>query len=137
MRGKGIVAQPAGGEDARWTRVKVRDKIADGAFWDSVENTGVFCRPSCASRSANPKNVRFHGSPAAARAAGFRPCKRCKPEGASLDAQNATLVAKACKLIESRSEPMSLRELAGAVELIPHYFHRRFKPNMVFTAKED
>ena len=87
-------------QDPRWTHVKMRDKSADGAFWYSVETTGVFCRPSCPSRTANPKNVRFHGSLAAARAAGFRPCKRCKPEGASLDAQNATLVAKACKLIE-------------------------------------
>jgi AraC family transcriptional regulator of adaptative response/methylated-DNA-[protein]-cysteine methyltransferase len=123
-------------QDPRWTRVKMRDKSADGTFWYSVETTGVFCRPSCASRTANPKNVRFHGSPAGARAAGFRPCKRCKPEGASLDAQNATLVAKACKLIESRSETMSLQELAGAVELSPHYFHRLFKAKIGLTPKE-
>jgi Metal binding domain of Ada len=58
----------------------------------SVATTGVFCRPSCPSRTANPKNIRFHDSPASARAAGFRPCKRCKPEGASVDAQNAILV---------------------------------------------
>src|SRR5258707_119776 len=123
-------------QDPRWTRVKVRDKSADGAFWYSVATTGIFCRPSCPSRSANPKNVRFHDSPAAARAAGFRPCKRCQPEGASLDTQNAALVAKACKLIESRSEPMSLEELAGAVELSPHYFHRLFKAKIGLTPKE-
>jgi len=62
-------------QDPRWTRVKMRDKSADGAFWYSVETTGVFCRPSCASRTANPKNVRFHGSPAAARTAAAAPSR--------------------------------------------------------------
>jgi AraC family transcriptional regulator of adaptative response/methylated-DNA-[protein]-cysteine methyltransferase len=123
-------------QDPRWTRVKTRDKCADGLFWYSVATTGIFCRPSCPSRTANPTNVRFHDSPAAARAAGCRPCKRCKPEGVSLDAQNAALVAKACKLIESRSELMSLEELAGAVELSPHYFHRLFKAKIGLTPKE-
>src|ERR1700694_3389969 len=123
-------------QDPRWMRVKIRDKSADGVFWYSVATTGVFCRPSCPSRTANPQNVQIHDSPAAARAAGFRPCKRCKPEGASLDAQNAALIAKACKLIESRSEPMSLHELASAVELSPHYFHRLFKARIGLTPKE-
>ena len=123
-------------QDPRWARVKIRDKSADGLFCYSVATTGVFCRPSCPSRTANPGNVRFHDGPAAARAAGFRPCKRCKPEGASLDAQNAALVSKACKLIESRSEPMSLEELSGAVELSPHYFHRLFKARIGLTPKE-
>jgi AraC family transcriptional regulator of adaptative response/methylated-DNA-[protein]-cysteine methyltransferase len=123
-------------QDPRWVQVKMRDKGADGLFWYSVTTTGVFCRPSCPSRSANPENVRFHPSPAAARAAGFRACKRCQPEGASLHAQNAALVGKACRLIESRSEPMSLTELAGAVELSPHYFHRLFKAQIGLTPKE-
>jgi AraC family transcriptional regulator of adaptative response/methylated-DNA-[protein]-cysteine methyltransferase len=123
-------------QDPRWTRVKIRDKSADGLFWYSVATTGIFCRPSCPSRTANPMNVRFHDSPASARAAGCRPCKRCRPEGASLDAQNAALVAKACKLIESRSDLMSLEELASAVELSPHYFHRLFKAKIGLTPKE-
>ena len=122
--------------DPRWARVMSRDKGADGMFWYSVVTTGIFCRPSCHSRMADPKNVRFHDSPAEARAAGFRPCKRCQPEGASLDVQNSAIVAKACKLIESRSEPMSLEDLAGAVELSPHYFHRMFKAKTGVTPKE-
>src|SRR5258708_27557946 len=111
MINKAIAALTATEQDPRWTRVKMRDKSADGAFWYSVETTGVFCRPSCASRTANPKNVRFHGSLAAARAAGFRPCKRCKPEGASLAAENAVLVPKASNLMESRWGPVSLQSL--------------------------
>ena len=136
MISKAISALTPTEQDPRWTRVKTRDKSADGLFWYSVATTGIFCRPSCPSRTANPTNVRFHDSPAAARAAGCRACKRCKPEGASLDAQNAALVAKACKLIESRSELMSLEELAGAVELSPHYFHRLFKAKIGLTPKE-
>jgi AraC family transcriptional regulator, regulatory protein of adaptative response / methylated-DNA-[protein]-cysteine methyltransferase len=136
MISKAISARTPADRDPRWTRVKMRDKSADGAFWYSVATTGVFCRPSCPSRTANPKNIRFHDSPESARAAGFRPCKRCKPEGTSVDAQNAILVAKACKLIESRSEPMPLQELARAVELSPHYFHRLFKAKIGLTPKE-
>jgi AraC family transcriptional regulator, regulatory protein of adaptative response / methylated-DNA-[protein]-cysteine methyltransferase len=122
-------------QDPRWMRVKKRDKTADGLFWCSVASTGVFCRPSCPSRTANPRNVRFHASPADARAAGFRACKRCKPEGPSIDEQNAALIAKACRLIESRSEPISLSELASAVQLSPHYFHRLFKAQIGLTPK--
>jgi AraC family transcriptional regulator, regulatory protein of adaptative response / methylated-DNA-[protein]-cysteine methyltransferase len=121
--------------DPRWSRVKARDQSADGAFWYSVVTTGVYCRPSCPSRTANPTNVRFFGSLSDARAAGFRPCKRCKPEGISLQAENAALVAKACKIIESRIEAPSLEELAAAVELSPGYLHRVFKAVTGLTPK--
>ena len=136
MSKKAALARMLTEQDSRWARVKMRDKSADGLFWYSVVSTRVFCRPSCPSRTANPENVRFHASPAAARAAGFRACKRCNPEGASLDTQNAALVAKACRLIESRREPMSLTELASAVEISPHYFHRLFKAQIGLTPKE-
>jgi AraC family transcriptional regulator of adaptative response/methylated-DNA-[protein]-cysteine methyltransferase len=68
-------------DDPRWARVVARDRSADGVFWYSVMTTGVYCRPSCASRTANPKNVQLHDTLEAARATGFRPCKRCKPDG--------------------------------------------------------
>jgi methylphosphotriester-DNA--protein-cysteine methyltransferase len=61
-------------DDPRWARILVRDHTADGLFWYSVMTTRVYCRPSCASRRANPKNVQLHE---AARATGFRPCRRC------------------------------------------------------------
>src|SRR4051812_36662738 len=95
-------------QDPRWARIVARDKAADGNFWYSVETTGVFCRPSCPSRLANPKNVRLHASPAAAQAAGFRACRRCNPDGISIDAANSAIVAKACKLIDEAVEPLSL-----------------------------
>lgn len=67
--------------DPRWLRVVARDRSADGVFVYSVWTTGVYCRPSCPSRLANPRNVRFHATPADAEAAGFRACKRCRPGG--------------------------------------------------------
>src|SRR5581483_8031398 len=97
-------------EDPRWARIVARDKAADGQFWYSVSTTGVYCRPSCPSRVANPRNVQIHESLANAKATGFRPCKRCKPDGASIDAENAQLVAKACRTIEQSEEELSLQE---------------------------
>ncbi|WP_302480090.1 Ada metal-binding domain-containing protein, partial [Sphingomonas bacterium] len=48
--------------DPRWARVLARDRAADGRFWYSVATTGVYCRPSCPSRAANPRNVALHDS---------------------------------------------------------------------------
>ena len=66
--------------DPRWADVLARNPKADGSFFYSVKTTGVYCRPSCAARLARPENVRFHASCADAESAGFRPCKRCKPD---------------------------------------------------------
>jgi AraC family transcriptional regulator of adaptative response/methylated-DNA-[protein]-cysteine methyltransferase len=123
-------------DDPRWARVVARDRSADGLFWYSVVTTGVYCRPSCASRTANPKNVQFHDSLKAAKATGFRPCKRCKPDGASIDITNATIVARACRLIEESEELPPLDELADAVGRSPSHFHRLFKATAGLTPKE-
>src|SRR5260221_14570636 len=85
-------------DDPRWARIVARDKNADGVFWYSVVTTGVYCRPCCPSRTANPKNVQIHATLAEAKATGFRPCKRCNPDGRSTDDEAARLVAKACRL---------------------------------------
>src|SRR5580692_3044117 len=106
-------------DDARWARIIARDKTADGQFWYSVSTTGVYCRPSCPSRIANPKNVQLHDSLESAKSTGFRPCMRCKPNGASLEAENASLVAKACRIIEESEEELSLEELADAIGRSP------------------
>jgi len=67
-------------DDARWRAVERRDAGADGRFWYSVETTGVYCRPSCGARLPRRENVSFHATCAAAEAAGFRACKRCRPQ---------------------------------------------------------
>ncbi|MGI9170190.1 MAG: Ada metal-binding domain-containing protein, partial [Caulobacteraceae bacterium] len=103
--------------DPRWPLVVARDASADGDFFYSVDSTGVYCRPSCPSRAANPKNVRFHDSAAACEAAGFRPCKRCRPDQASPAARNAELAAAACRAIDEAEEAPTLAELANAAGL--------------------
>jgi O-6-methylguanine DNA methyltransferase len=70
-------------DDPRWARIVARDKTADGHLWYSVTTSGVYCRPSCPSRLANPKNVRLHHSLESARATGLRPCRRCHPDRVS------------------------------------------------------
>src|ERR1700732_51855 len=111
-------------EDPRWARILTRDKTADGHLWYSVATTGVYCRPSCPSRTANPKNVQLHDTLESAKATGFRSCKRCNPEGPSIESENAALVAKACRIIEESEEEPSLEELAAVVGRSPTYFHR-------------
>src|SRR5262249_60988180 len=88
-------------DDPRWARIIARDKHADGLFWYSVLTTGVYCRPSCPSRTANPKNVRLHATLADARSSGFRACKRCNPDGQTADDRPADLAARAGRLSRS------------------------------------
>jgi AraC family transcriptional regulator of adaptative response/methylated-DNA-[protein]-cysteine methyltransferase len=123
-------------DDPRWPRIVARDRTADGHFWYSVTTTGVYCRPSCPSRTANPTNVQIHDSLAAARATGFRPCKRCNPGGLSIDGENAAIVARACRLIEESEEEPSLNDLAAAVRRSASYFHRLFKAATGLTPKD-
>lgn len=122
-------------EEAKWDAVVRRDAAADGLFFYSVCTTGVYCRPSCAARLARRENVRFHDSCAGAEAAGFRPCKRCRPNEASLAERQAAAVAKACRLIEEAEEPPALESLAEAVGLSRFHFHRVFKEIAGVTPK--
>lgn len=126
---------PAVTDDPRWAQVVARDRSADGLFWYSVATTGIYCRPSCPSRLANPRNVRLHETTAAAEAAGFRACKRCNPNGLSIDAENAVLVEKACRMIEEAEEAPSLATLAASAALSESYFHRMFKTCTGVTPK--
>ncbi len=114
-------------DEARWAAVVARDRAADGEFFFSVRTTGVYCRPSCAARLPRRENVAFHVTPAEAEAAGFRPCKRCKPTEPPLSERYAETVARACRTIAEAETPPSLAELAAQAGLSPHHFHRVFK----------
>jgi AraC family transcriptional regulator, regulatory protein of adaptative response / methylated-DNA-[protein]-cysteine methyltransferase len=123
-------------DDPRWARIVARDKTADGCFWYSVATTGIYCRPSCPSRTANPRNVQLHDTLAAAKATGFRPCKRCNPDGISIEGENTAIIAQACRLIEESEEEPSLNDLAEAVGRSPSYFHRMFRAITGLTPKD-
>ena len=110
---------------ARWAAVRARD--ADAAFVYAVATTGVFCRPSCAARPARPEHVSFFPTADAARQAGFRPCKRCRPDLPPKAEREQALIAKACRRIESAEEPPSLAELANGAGVSPSHFHRLFR----------
>lgn len=113
--------------DPRWARVRARDASADGAFFYSVKTTGVYCRPSCASRPARPENVAFHLTRAAAERAGFRACKRCQPDQPALPERRAAQVAKLCRLIEQSEQAPSLAQLAEHVGMSTFHTQRLFK----------
>ena len=108
--------------DPRWPAVVARDRAAD--FFYAVATTGVYCRPWCAARTPNPKNVTFHESPTAAGAAGYRACLRCRPDEPA-GARHAELVAAACRRLEA--EDSTLAVLAADAGMSPHHFHRVFK----------
>lgn len=122
-------------QDPRWRQVLARDIAADGTFVYSVRTTGVYCRPSCASRPAKPENVRFHDSCAAAEAAGFRACKRCAPNAASLQQQHAAAMTAACRTIEQAEHEPTLEQLAARAGMSPFHFHRLFRAIVGVTPK--
>jgi len=121
--------------DPRWADIVARNPQADGAFYYSVRTTGVYCRPSCGSRLANPKNVRLHLTTAEAERAGFRPCKRCKPDQPPLRQLHAAKVAAICRVIETVEETPSLAAMAKRAGLSPYHFHRVFKAVTGVTPK--
>ena len=122
-------------KDPRWAAIVARNPAADGQFFYSVKTTGVYCRPSCAARPARPENVRFHLSCEDAERAGFRPCKRCKPNQPPLAEQHAAKVAEICRLIEAAETAPALDELASMAGLSPYHFHRVFKAVTGLTPK--
>lgn len=126
---------PSVADDPRWTRIVARDKTVDGQFWYSVSTTGIYCRPSCPSRAANPANVQLHDTVEDAKATGFRACKRCNPDRPPVEAATAALVAKACRIIETSDEPPALKDLADVAGRSPGYFHRTFKAATGLTPK--
>jgi AraC family transcriptional regulator of adaptative response/methylated-DNA-[protein]-cysteine methyltransferase len=113
--------------DPRWESVMTRDASADGTFFYSVRTTGVYCKPSCAARTARPENVVFHATAADAERAGFRPCKRCRPNLPSRTQVNAEIVAQLCRFIENAATPPTLEELARRAGWSAFHLHRIFK----------
>lgn len=112
-------------DDDRYAAFVARDKARRSEFVMAVKTTGVYCRAGCPARTPLRKNVLFLDGPEAARAAGFRACKRCRPDEVASAASE--LVARACATIEAAETAPSLDRLAREAGLSPFHFHRRFK----------
>lgn len=114
-------------DDARWDAIRARREDADGAFVYAVRTTGVYCRPVCRSRLPLRKNAIFFDTAGAAHRAGFRACRRCKPDAAAPREPHLSAILRACRIIDASSTPPPLEELARTTGLSPWHFQRVFK----------
>src|SRR5208283_2040029 len=134
--GRVNLSRPASpGEDVCWEAMRRRDPAYDGAFFVAVRTTGVYCRPSCKSRPPRRENVSFFPTAEAAEQAGYRACKRCRPEKLGAPDPQVEAVRRACERIASAQEAPSLADLAARVGLSQFHFHRVFKKVTGVTPK--
>jgi AraC family transcriptional regulator of adaptative response/methylated-DNA-[protein]-cysteine methyltransferase len=124
--------------DSCWHAIQQRDRAFNGRFWFSVKTTGVYCLPSCAARPPLRKNVAFHASAEAAEAAGFRPCKRCKPRDWQAELGLSKPVARACALFDAADtdSPPSLSEVARKVGVSANTLSKRFVAELGVTPRD-
>jgi AraC family transcriptional regulator, regulatory protein of adaptative response / methylated-DNA-[protein]-cysteine methyltransferase len=119
-----------------WDAVAARDRSMDGVFYYAVLSTGIYCRPSCPSKRPHRENVVFFRARDAAERAGFRPCKRCKPEAAAASDPNAELVEKVCRYIDVHPDgPVTLEALSRALGISPFHLQRTFKARTGITPR--
>ncbi|EFM11358.1 transcriptional regulator, AraC family [Paenibacillus curdlanolyticus YK9] len=112
--------------DQHWNAIVANDSSFDGLFFYAVKTTGIYCRPSCRSRVPNRAHVTVFEQAEQAVASGYRPCKRCKPEGRRLPDED--WVDQIIRIIESRfAEPLTLDALADAVHGSRFHLQRTFK----------
>lgn len=119
-------------DQSRWQAVQGRDGAADGRFVYAVTSTGIYCRPTCASRRPLRRNVRFFDLPEAAEQEGFRACKRCRPTDSISPNGQVQKVREICRFIEQELEDgaegsPSLAAIAAQVGGSPHHLQRTFK----------
>jgi AraC family transcriptional regulator of adaptative response/methylated-DNA-[protein]-cysteine methyltransferase len=122
--------------DARWTAVLTRDRRADGTFFYGVTSTGVFCRPSCASRRPRRDRVQFFASIADAERAGFRACRRCRPTEPATNTVAAPIQRAAAYLAAHVDETVPLERLARIAKLSPSHFQRQFTRALGVSPRE-
>ncbi len=116
--------------DGCWSAVKRKDKSEDGRFFFGVVTTGVYCRPSCSSRTPLRKNVRFYSTPDEAERDGLRPCRRCRPRISEEINPETAQIRSLCDFIRRNfdsGEPLTLRELSRQAGVSPFHLQRRFK----------
>lgn len=124
------------GPAGRWQAVLDRDAGQDGTFYYGVLTTGIFCRPSCASRKPHRDNVVFFEQAEEARQLGFRPCLRCRPLSRS-GSRQVEMVKRVCRLIEQNlEESLTLAQLAAHAGQSPFHLQRTFKQVLGVSPRE-
>lgn len=105
-----------------------RDTRHDGIYYVAIKTTGIYCRPSCRSRTPRPENVRVYTSVEEASAAGYRPCKRCRPDNPDPHGPDMQMAQAVIELIQKRyGENLTLSELAAELKVSPYHLQRVFK----------
>lgn len=123
--------------DWRWQAVREKNKSFDGLFYFGVQTTGIFCRPSCSSRTPKRANVSFFVSTADAQAAGYRACLRCKPLETTFRGKNADLIERALKLLrDGDREIASIDDLCTELGVSSGHLQKTFKTTLGLSPKE-
>jgi len=124
-------------EKAYWRAVQERDACFDGRFVFAVRSTGIYCRPSCPARRPGRKQVVFFPLPEAAEAAGFRPCRRCRPRESVPRDPRLELVRRVCGYIAANPDgPLTLEALSAQTHTSLHHLQRTFKRIVGITPRE-
>jgi len=123
--------------DWRWMAVRSKNRAFDGVFYFGVATTGVFCRPSCSSRSPKRQNVRFFTTTQDAERAGFRACLRCKPTRDYLPDPAAMLITRAVEMLQAEaSDIATVDELATRLDVSSGHLQKTFKTVLGLSPKE-
>jgi AraC family transcriptional regulator of adaptative response/methylated-DNA-[protein]-cysteine methyltransferase len=123
--------------DPRWKTLAERDSRADGTFVYGVTSTGVYCRPSCPSRRPRADRVRFFDTTSEAKQAGFRACKRCRPDTVGLAQPGIDAVRRvSAYLAVHADQTVTLDHLARIASMSPHHLQRRFKAIVGLSPRE-
>ncbi|MFZ4816299.1 MAG: bifunctional DNA-binding transcriptional regulator/O6-methylguanine-DNA methyltransferase Ada [Phototrophicaceae bacterium] len=122
-----------------WDQLQARDQTADGVFYFAVKTTGIYCRPSCKSRTPKRENVQFFLLPAEAEAAGYRACKRCRPQEAKVQNPQAQIVQQACDYINAHladSDALTLDAIGAGIGYDGKYIQHVFKAMLQITPRQ-
>jgi AraC family transcriptional regulator of adaptative response/methylated-DNA-[protein]-cysteine methyltransferase len=122
--------------EVAWAAVLARDARYDGALYYAVRTTGVFCRPVCRSRRPHRRNVEFFTSTDAARDAGYRACRRCRPTSTEKPAMARAIDNARAYLDAHADENITLDVLSHAVHVSPFHLQREFKKRVGLTPRE-
>jgi AraC family transcriptional regulator, regulatory protein of adaptative response / methylated-DNA-[protein]-cysteine methyltransferase len=128
---------PSRETERQWSAVLARDAGADGAFVYAVTSTGIYCRPTCPSRRPRRERVRFFPTPADAERAGFRACKRCRPNTPAVPATHARAVRRVSAYLRRHAdEPVTLAQLAAMAGMSTTQLQRAFTRMVGLSPRE-